>query len=52
MKIKYIGPVDLVGLEREKPYDVIAIEHGWYRIITELDDDYIFPPELFEVVEP
>ena len=27
------------------------LKKGWYRIMTELDDDYIFPPELFEIVE-
>ncbi len=51
MKIRYIGSVDLVGLDREKIYEVLSVERGWYRIMTELDEDYIFPPDLFEVVE-
>ena len=25
----------------------MAIENGWYRIMTEVDEDYLFPPELF-----
>ena len=50
MKVRYIGQ-DLVGIRTGKIYDVISIERGWYRIMTELDDDYLFPPELFQIVE-
>ena len=32
-------------------FDVISIERGWYRIFTEFDEDYLFPPENFEIVE-
>ena len=49
MKVKYIGP-DLVALEKNKEYDVISVEKGWYRIMTELDADYLFPPEVFEII--
>lgn len=34
-----------------KVYDVISVERGWYRIVCEIEEDYLFPPELFEVVE-
>lgn len=50
MKVKYIG-VDIVALDKDKTYDVMSIEKGWYRIMTELDEDYLFPPKVFEVVE-
>ena len=52
-KVKYISGLDTVVdvLIQGKVYDVISIEKGWYRIMTELDDDYLFPPELFEIVE-
>lgn len=52
IKVKYIGE-QYVGtaFERDKIYDVISIEKGWYRIMTELDEDYLFPPECFEIVE-
>ena len=50
-KVKYLGELDTVALDDGKVYDVISIEKGWYRIITELDEDYLFPPELFEVVK-
>ena len=51
MKVEYIGKHDTVALEREKAYDVISVEKKWYRIMTELDEDYLFPPNLFEIVE-
>ena len=51
MKVKYLGKVETPALEKDKVYDVISIEKGWYRIMTELDEDYLFPPELFEIIE-
>ena len=50
MKAKYIGE-EMVTLEKGKTYDVISVERGLYRIVSELGEDYLFPPELFEVVE-
>jgi hypothetical protein len=51
MKVKYIGPSDTLAFEQNKVYDVIPIEKGWYRIMTELNEDYLFPPEQFEIIE-
>lgn len=52
MKVKYIGEKYLdTAFEKDKIYEVISIEKGWYRIMTELDEDYLFPPELFEIIE-
>ena len=51
MKVKFLGDFDTVALEKGKVYDVISIERGWYRIMTEIDDDYLFPPKYFEIVE-
>lgn len=39
------------GLIKGKAYEVISIENGWYRIICEMGEDYLFPPEWFEIVE-
>ena len=52
-KVKYIGELKTVveALVKNKIYDVISVEDGWYRIMTELDEDYLFPPHLFEIVE-
>lgn len=51
MKVKYIGTTETLALEKDKVYDVLAIEKGWYRIMTELDEDYLFPPKQFEIIE-
>lgn len=51
MKVKYIGRVDTIALEKDKIYNVISVEKGWYRIMTELEEDYLFPPEQFEIIE-
>ncbi len=50
MKVRYIGK-DIVALEKGKIYDVISIERGWYRILTELEEDYLFPPGTFDIVD-
>ena len=51
MKVKYIGEKETLALDRDKAYDVISIENGWYRIQTELDEDYLFPPTVFEIYD-
>jgi len=38
-------------LEYGKIYEVISIEKEWYRVIDRSDEAYLYPPELFEVVE-
>ena len=41
-----------MGFIPEKVYEVLSIEkRGWYRIIDESGEDYIFPPEMFVIVE-
>ena len=51
MKVKYIGETDPLYCENGKVYDVLSIENGYYRIVDETDDDYLYPPEEFEIVE-
>lgn len=52
MKVKYTG-TELLGtaFEREKVYNVLSVEKGWFRVMTELHEDYLFPPECFEVLD-
>lgn len=52
-RAKYIGGLntEIDALIVNKIYDVISVEKGWYRIVCELDEDYLFPPEMFEIVE-
>ena len=50
MKVRYIGK-DLVAMQHGKIYEVLSVEKGWFRVITEIHEDYLFPPECFEIVE-
>ena len=51
MKVKWLGKTDFLVLTNNKIYDVISIESGWYRIIEDSGDDYLYPPDMFEIVE-
>jgi len=53
MKVRFIGEDDPLELLNGKEYDVIEVdeESGWYRIVDETGDDYLFDPEDFEIVE-
>ena len=59
LKVKYIGKreVDIpnsykifMDLLPGKVYEVLSIEDGWYRLIDESKEDYLYPPENFEEV--
>ncbi len=52
MKIRFLGETSFLELTHDKVYDVLSIEKGWYRIVDDSDEDYLYPPEDFEVVEP
>ena len=51
MKVKWLGKTDYLVLTNNKIYDVLSIERGWYRIIDDSGDDYLYPPDMFEIVE-
>ncbi|PWM22735.1 MAG: hypothetical protein DBX44_06705 [Oscillospiraceae bacterium] len=60
MKVRYLGESDPIGLKHGEIYNVneISQKTGWYRIVTEYDDEeegypagYLYPPEDFEIVE-
>ncbi|MBR4691248.1 MAG: hypothetical protein IKP17_00650 [Oscillospiraceae bacterium] len=50
MRVKYTGNYYKVAFDKTKAYDVISIEKGWFRVKTETGEDYLFPPECFEIV--
>jgi hypothetical protein len=53
MKVRYTGETSPMELTNGKVYDVLSIEKGWYRIVVDapLSDDYLYPPELFDVTD-
>lgn len=52
MKVKYLGPTLFLELVHDKVYGVLSVEKDWYRIVDESGEDYLYPPEDFEIVEP
>ena len=50
MRVKFIGKSNPVALLYGKHYDVLSIERGSYRIVDESGEDYLYFPDLFEVV--
>lgn len=51
MKVKWLGKTSSFMLTNGKIYDVISIEKDWYRIVDESGEDYLYPPDKFEIVE-
>jgi hypothetical protein len=53
IKVKYIGKTIPLELTNGKIYDVLSIERKWYRIVIDkpISDDYLYPPEVFEIIE-
>lgn len=52
MQVRYHGESSPLGLIDGKTYKVLSIEKGWYRVVDETDEDYLYPPECFDIVEP
>lgn len=50
MKVKYIKETSFLVLTKGKVYDVVSVERGWYRIVDDSGDDYLYPPEAFEII--
>ena len=50
MRVKYQGETDYLVLTNTKIYDVISVERGWYRIVDDSGEDYLYPSELFTEV--
>ena len=50
MKVKYIKETDL-SLTNGKEYEVLSVEEGFYRIVDNTGEDYLYPPEEFEIIE-
>ena len=47
MKVKYLGKTEFLVLTNNKIYDVISVEKGWYRIVDDSGEDYLYPKKIF-----
>ena len=52
MKVRYTGETSFLELTNGEIYAVISVEKGWYRVVDDSGEDYLYPPDEFEVVEP
>lgn len=48
--VQEFGQDELIGLTLGKIYEVLAEEHGWYRIVDDTGEDYLYPETMFEIV--
>ena len=52
MKIKCLRDYSPgIGLTKNKIYEAIQSQKGWFAFIDDSGEEYAYPPELFEVVE-
>lgn len=51
MKVRYIGETNFLVLTHGKTYEVLSIEKGWYRLVDDSGEDYLYPPEQFRIVD-
>lgn len=51
MKVRYNGESDPLSLINGKVYNVLAVEYGYYRVVDETGEDYLYDSDAFEVVE-
>lgn len=50
MKVRWLGETAFLMLTHGKVYTVLSIEKDWYRIIDDSGEDYLYPPEQFEII--
>ena len=51
MKVRYIGESDPLEFIKGKEYEKIGEEHGFWRVIDETGEDYLYLPGNLEIVE-
>lgn len=42
MKVRYLGETSFLELTQGKVYEVISVEKGWYRLIDDSGEDYLY----------
>ncbi len=51
MKVKFLGKTESFVLTHGAVYEVLSVEKGWFRIVDDSGEDYLYPPHLFDVIE-
>lgn len=50
MRAKCLGKTEFLVLTNGKVYEVLSVERDWYRIVDDSGENYLYPPELFELM--
>ncbi len=51
VRVKYIGEDDPLSLRYGKIYEARVLQKDWFGVVDETNEEYAYPPELFEVVK-
>lgn len=51
-KVRWLGQTDFIMLNHHQVYTVLSVEKEWYWVIDNSGEDYLYPPEAFEIVDP
>ncbi len=51
VRVKYIGEDNPLSLRYGKIYEARVLQKGWFGVVDETNEEYAYPPELFEVVK-
>lgn len=49
--VRYIGETSPLELTNGKIYKVLSVERGWYRVIDDTGEDYLYPAGNFEIID-
>jgi hypothetical protein len=52
VKVRFLGETTFLELTQGKEYEVLSIEKEWFRLVDDSGEDYLYPPDEFEIVEP
>lgn len=50
-RVRYIGPSVGISLTQNKIYEVLGFENGFIRVIDDTDEDYLYEPDNFVIIE-
>lgn len=51
MKVRYVGENFGISLTHNKVYEALGYESDFIRVVDDTDDDYLYDPDDFEIVE-
>lgn len=50
IKVKYVGEDNPLALRHGKIYNARTLKKGWLGIVDETNEEYAYPPNLFEII--